>query len=87
MVHDSVLYTHHMHGQVRYIWLTEYGYFGLSMVLWFFFLIVYIYVHLKAQEEKQKLRYPYSIICSGQGFHTRSAALGIQLLYSQVVHL
>lgn len=47
--------TQHMHGQqVKYIWLTECGYFGLRMVIWLFLLLfVYIYVYLW-QGEKQK---------------------------------
>lgn len=49
--------THHMHGQqVEYIWLTECGYFGLSMVIWLFLLFfVYTYVYLW-QGEKQKTK-------------------------------
>lgn len=59
MVHDSVLYTkkvtHHMHGQVKYIWLTECGYFGLSVVLWLFYsCLLFIFMSILKHKKENK---------------------------------
>jgi len=58
VAHDLVLYTkkvtHHMRGQVvKYIWLTECGYFGLSIMLLFLLLIVFISI-FKHWEKNRK---------------------------------
>lgn len=85
----------HKKGHSSHAWTSQIHLVNRMWIFWaqrgavtfLFLLTVYIYVHLKAQEGKQKLRYSYSIICSGQGFHIRSMELGIQLLYSQVLYL